>query len=95
MILRKGETYVGAIINGSVVIASVTPLGSVYRIYQGSKWVFYTAIQGAGSATLRNIFKSAMLNGTISGDDVQDIIANTAFGAAVGSMSTWKKVYKR
>ena len=68
MILRKGETYVGAIIiNGSVVIASVTPLGSVYRIYQGSKWVFYTAIQGAGSATLRNIFKSAMLNGTISG----------------------------
>ena len=58
----------------------------------------------AGSAALRNTFKRAMfeLAGTISagispasGDDVQGIIANTAFGAGAGSMSTWKKVYKR
>lgn len=91
MILRKGETYVGAIINGSVVISSVTPLGSGYRIYQGSKWVFYTVKQVAGSGTLKNTFKRAMLNRTISGgistasgDDVQGIIANTAFGAAAG-----------
>ncbi|WP_180073170.1 hypothetical protein [Acinetobacter sp. YH12075] len=94
----QGEAYVGAIVNGSVVIASVTPLGSGYRIYQGGKWVFYTAKQVAGSAALRNTVKSAMLNGTISGgisaasgDDVQGIIANTAFGAAAGSMSTWNK----
>lgn len=98
----QGEAYVGAIVNGSVVIASVTPLGSSYRIYQGGKWVFYTTKQVAGSAALRNTVKSAMLNGTISGgisaasgDDVQGIIANTAFGAGAGSMSTWKKVYKR
>lgn len=60
----------------------------------------YTAKQGAGSATLRNIINNAMLNGTISGgisppsgDDVKGIIANTAFGAAAGSVSTWNKVY--
>ncbi len=89
----QGEAYMKALIDGTVIIGSITPVGSGYRVYQGGKWVTYTAKDIAGNPMLREALKNAAANGAVSGgmsaaagDDAHGIAANTIFGAAAGGL---------
>ena len=87
----QGEAYMKALIDGTVVIGSITPVGGGYRVYQAGKWVTYTAKDIAGNPMLREALKSAAANATVSGgmsavagDDAHGIAAKTIFGALGG-----------
>ena len=94
----QGEAYMKALIDGTVVIGSITPVGGGYRVYQAGKWVTYTAKDIAGNPILREALKSAATHGVVSGgmsavagDDAHGIAANTIFGAAAGGLGATNK----